>query len=298
MFGDPDVGGNKIAHDTIVSLYWNLSNRKLMDLDNITINSHLRSVIFVLVRKFAVFFAAFFVFTTSVSAQGVSGVANNIEVADAEAKPGDVVSVTADGVKRTDKPFDAQMYGVIVEFPVLSSGLKSDSTKAVMTSGQALVNVSATDGEIKPGDFVSSSTKLGIAVKASISGYVLGKALVGYNDNSKDGQIPVSVDIGFYAQNPNVSGFFGSLLGNLNVGLQNTQNFPLVMRYISASLIGIVTFIVVSFSFVRFMRHGLEAIGRNPLAKSTIITGMMVNAAIVLVMAIAGFGIAVAIIAF
>ena len=133
--------------------------------------------------------------------------------------------------------------------------------------------------------------------KATIPGFVLGKALADYSDTSQDGIIPVLVGIGVFAQNPNVSGLLGQIMNSLSIGLASTENFPLMLRYVSAALIGIVTFVLSSLSFIRFMRSGLEAIGRNPLARSTIVVGMIVNGAIVAVLAIAGLGIAVAIIA-
>lgn len=236
-------------------------------------------------------------FASSIFAQSVPGIAYNITVADT-VKPGDILVVTEEGIKLSTVPFDARMYGVVVEFPVLSAGEKTEATVSVLSSGRAAVNVTAAFGEIKAGDLITSSDKPGVGQKASVSGYILGKALAGYNDTSKDGQITVLVDIGLFAPTANVSGFLGSLLTGLSSGFTNTQNFPLMLRYVSAALIGIVTFVISAFSFVRFMRNGLEAMGRNPLAKKTIVAGMMLNAGIIALLSLAGFGIAAAIVAF
>lgn len=229
----------------------------------------------------------------------INGIANNIEVTDTEAKPGDILIKEENGnVVRASKPFDNRIIGVVVEFPVMSSGGKSENTLSVLSGGWAVVNVTAERGEIKIGDFITSSEKSGVGQKADTAGFILGRSLGNYSDSSKDGTVLVLVNIGLYASGPNVSGALGALLSSLTVGFQNSQNFPLVLRYLLASLISLVTFIISAFSFVKFMRYGLEAIGRNPLAKRTIISGMILNAVIVGVLALAGFGIAVAIVAF
>lgn len=233
-----------------------------------------------------------------VFAQGLSGVANNMAIDDANAKPGDILTLSDGKIVRAKKPFDPSMIGVLVAAPVLSLGDKENGQVSILSSGKADVNVSASADPIHIGDFITTSDKDGVGVKAKVAGFVLGKALADYTDTSKDGTIPVLIGIGVFAQNPNVSGILGQLANSLSIGLASTENFPLVLRYISAALIGIVTFLIASFSFVRFMRSGLEAIGRNPLARSTIVAGMLLNGAIVFILAAAGMGIAIAIVAF
>ncbi len=242
------------------------------------------------------FAAASLVFTASAQVNGVAGMVNNIEVSDNEAKPGDILSNTEGGIIRSIKNYDPQMIGVVVEFPVISLGNKTDSSVPVLSSGRAIVNVTAGNGAIKAGDFVTSSETAGLGQKAVTSGYVIGKALAGYDDTSQNGQIAVLVDIGYFSPNPSAVGTLGSLLSLLGAGFQNSQNFPLVLRYVAAALIGIATFGFASISFLRFMRNGIEAIGRNPLAKATIVSGMVLNGVVVGIMAIAGFGIAIAIV--
>lgn len=253
---------------------------------------------------FGVLFAIYLIpytlyFIPTVHAQfSVGGVANNFVVADTNAKPGDIVVQTEKGIVRATVPFDPRILGVVVEFPVLSSGLKTANTKSILSSGRAVVNVTAAQGDINEGDSITSSDKAGVGQKADIQGYVLGKALASYKDRSKDGQIPVLINMGTFSSGLNIAGALGALLASLIAGLRNTQNFPIVLRYILAFLISLITLVISSFTFVRFMRHGLEAIGRNPLAKKTIVSGMILNAVITAVLAIAGFGIAVAIVAF
>lgn len=244
------------------------------------------------------FLLAIFAFKSQVLAQtlGIPGLVNNTEISDTNGRAGDILSNTSEGIKRSAKAYDQEMIGVIVESPVISVGEKTATTVAVLFSGRAVVNVSAKNGAIKPGDFITSSDNAGIGQKATAAGYVLGKALASYEDASRDGQVPVIVEIGYFTLNPNIGGLLGSLLALLSIGFGNAQNFSLVMKYLAAALVGVMTFGFTSFSFVRFMRNGIEAIGRNPLAKNTIISGMVLNGIVVGLLAIAGFGIAVAIV--
>lgn len=239
------------------------------------------------------------VFIPSVNAQvsGVTGLVNNIEINETQTSAGDILSNTEGGIFRSAKNYDEQMIGVVVQSPVISVGNKTSTTVPVVSSGRALVNVTAANAAIKAGDFITSSETAGVGQKATAAGYVLGKALDSYEDTSQNGKIAVLVEIGYYSPNPSAAGILGSLLSLLTLGLQNAQNFPIVMKYLAAALIGIATFGFATFSFLRFMRNGIEAIGRNPLAKKTIVSGMVLNGIVVGLLALAGFGISFAIVA-
>lgn len=237
--------------------------------------------------------------TSLVRAQisGLPGLVNNIEIADRDARAGDILSTTDTGIVRSSKAYDSQMIGVIVEFPVISVGGKTATTVPLLSSGRAEVNVTAAAGAIKPGDFITSSGTPGIGQKATAGGFVLGKSLGAWDDTSQNGRVPIIVGVGYFSQSQSATGLLGAILRFLSLGLQDSQNYPLTLRYIAAAIVAIVTLILATFSFLKFMRNGIEAIGRNPLAKSVIISGMIFNGVVVGVLAIAGFGIAVAIVA-
>lgn len=226
------------------------------------------------------------------------GVAVNVEIADTGAGEGDIITVTSDGLKRSVVPYDMKMYGVIVGAPVLSTEPKTDKTKAVVSTGQAMVKVLVKDDAIiEVGDFITTSDTSGVGQKATASGYVLGKALAKYDDKTKNGMIPATVEIGFHEVNPNTGSLLSSLLTAINEAFRSPKNFSTIFRYSLASIIGIMTFIAALFSFIKFMSTGLEAIGRNPMAKKTIVAGMVLSGLVVVILAVAGFGIAAAIIA-
>ncbi len=225
----------------------------------------------------------------------LGGVAINVEVADDQAGAGDIISVTKEGFRRSQTSYDIQMYGVIAAAPILSVAPKTEKTKALLTSGVTRVNVSTRQGAIEVGDFITSSETAGVGQKAITSGYVLGKALAKYDDKGQTGTIPVEVNIGY----GEIKGGAAKIITSLPAAIvANPENFQKIIRYILASIIGLIIFIISSFAFVRFMNTGLTALGRNPLAKKTIIAGMILSGTIVAILAIAGFGIVATIIGF
>ena len=242
-------------------------------------------------------FVVLVIFAKSTFAQTQSidaAIAANLEVKD-QVQPGDIVSSQPDGLKKSTIAYDSKMYGVVLEAATISLGEKTQNTTPVLSSGTAPVKVSTKNGSIEVGDFITTSDTPGVGQKATASGYTLGKALEKY-DSGQEGTVPVQINITFYQASPKAGNLLGSLLGSLSLGLQNSQNFPIVLRYISAAVIGAITFIIIFFSFGRLLRSGIEALGRNPLAKKTIIAGMLLNALMIVILALAGLGIAFAIV--
>ena len=248
---------------------------------------------FCMLKVLSAIISFFIISTFGVFAQqlpDLGGVAVNVEVADGEATTGNILSITKEGLKRSQSEFDIQMYGIIVEAPVLSVAPRTDSTKAVLSSGIGDVKVSAEAGVIEVGDYITSSAKSGVGKKANSSGYVLGKALGNYDDTSKDGAVSVDINIGFVDISGGKAGGATERLANTLIELlQNPQQLPNLLRYIVAFLIALFTFIGSTFSFIKFMSAGITAIGRNPLAKGTIIAGMVLAGTVISVLTIAGF---------
>ncbi|HVM90896.1 MAG TPA: hypothetical protein VMU11_03300, partial [Verrucomicrobiae bacterium] len=113
---------------------------------------------------------------------------------DANLSPGDVVALdpATDGmVRRSASAYDSQAIGVISTQPGL---VISESPKAggqpvmVALSGRIPVNVTAENGAILPGDYLTASAIPGVAMKATRSGIVIGQALSGF-DGDGTGQV-------------------------------------------------------------------------------------------------------------
>lgn len=102
---------------------------------------------------------------------------------------GDVVSMdptSAAGVNKSTNPYDTSVLGVISTNPgqVLadpSAGSATGRPVLVALSGRIPVKVSTENGVIHAGDFLTTSSTPGAAMKATRAGQVIGRALSGYD---------------------------------------------------------------------------------------------------------------------
>ena len=216
-------------------------------------------------------------------------IAKNLEVADREVKVGDIVSQTKDGIFRSSTPYDEKMLGVIGENPVLVFGKATTTTFPVVTAGETLVRASNLNGQIKKGDFLTSSSKPGLAQKATQSGFVVGKALEDFDKD--EGLVLAEINIQYqYFPSGKVSP--KNVLENILSQMGRPENFPQVLRYIFALLVGGGSFFAGFFSFGRALSRGVEAIGRNPMAKRSIQLAMFLNLTGIALLTLAGLGLA------
>lgn len=224
-----------------------------------------------------------------VFAQDFPLIARNLEVADPEAKIGDIVSQTREGLFRSDIPYDENIIGVIGESPIMTFGKETTTTLPIVSFGETLTKVSNINGEIKRGDFITSSEKSGVGQKATQSGFVVGRAME--NFNQEEGLLLVFIQpqqIFFPAKKVG----FGRVIEEIISGLKMPETIPEILRYIFALLVGGGSFIIGFFSFIKALREGVTAIGRNPLAKGSIRAAMILNLIGILVLTIAGLGLA------
>jgi hypothetical protein len=240
-------------------------------------------------KKFFLFLISILFLAKIIFGQDLPLVAKNLEINDPEIKIGDIVSQTQEGIFRSKIPYDKNVIGVVGENPVLVFGRPTTTTLPVVTLGETLVRVSNINGEIKRGDFITSSEKPGVGQKATRDGYVLGKALEDFNQ--KEGLIRVSINIQYqYLSPPGIS--VSGILSKFWELLGRPENFPQILKYFSATILGIGSFFIGFFFFVKSLREGLEAIGRNPLARRSIQMGMLINLVAILLLTLAGLGLA------
>lgn len=211
-----------------------------------------------------------------------------------EVKDAFIVCSGVDGNKPCSKAYDPSTFGVIAQDSAISFELNTpiEGYQPVISNGKAYVAVSSVKGTIKKGDFITSSTKPGVGMKATKSGYVLGSALQEYNetDPEKTGNILVSVSV-----RPAIlsSGAGANLIEMIREGLDAAFMTPLAaLRYVIASII-IGTSVIFSFAhFGKIAKSGVEAMGRNPLAGGRIQTSVVIN--VILTIIIMGGGLLVA----
>lgn len=239
-------------------------------------------------KRFLFLINSFLFFSLFVFAQDLPLVAKNLEINDSEINVGDIISQSKEGFIKCKIPYDQNIIGVIGEKPILIFGRPSPTTFPVITLGETLVKVSNANGEIKKGDFITCSQKPGVGQKATESGFVVGKALEDLKQD--EGLIRTEINIQYQSliSYPPPS----AILGKIWELLGKPENFPKFLRYIFAIILGGGSFFSGFFFFVRALREGLEAMGRNPLARRSIQFGMIINLVAISLLTLAGLGLA------
>lgn len=228
-------------------------------------------------------------------------VTSTYDIADANASEADLVVASESGLTLASKSYDNKLFGVIAEQPLLVYRNKETKGKPVIRSGIAQVNVTTLNGTIKYGDYITSSQISGKGQKATESGYTIGIALGsfdGTNAQSTDGpagkvalgKIPVAVKIEYSElTNPRFAGRLFGLIGTAFLeNVNDPKKFGNVIRYIAAGLVVLLAFTFAFLTFSRSVAKSIEAVGRNPLARSTIQLTMIVNIILLIVTGIIG----------
>lgn len=228
-----------------------------------------------------------FPYPVHAQSQGLD-VASVFEIADTEAQEGDILITTERGLVRASQGSDNKMFGVMVEKPALVFRNSSTTGKPVVRGGIADVNVTTLNGPIKYGDHITSSTIVGKGQKSSGSGPTLGVALASF-DSASSGKIPVAIRIESAGA---TSLGFNRLFGAIGIAFLENVNDPKklteVIRYIAAGLVVLLSFTFGFLTFSKSIVKSMEALGRNPLAKSTIQLSMIINIALLLATGIIG----------
>lgn len=97
---------------------------------------------------------------------------------------GDVVSLdrlTAQNTKRSNVPYDQNAMGVVSTQPGFVAGAFTENSYPIALVGRVPIKVSTENGEIKAGDYLTSASIPGYAMKATVAGRVLGQAMEGFD---------------------------------------------------------------------------------------------------------------------
>jgi len=235
----------------------------------------------------------FFIFKSVSFAQITSsGIAVSAPVVDSEAQDGDIICTYPQGNARCNLDYDTSIFGVISDNPAASIEDRDlTSPRLIVSSGIVTVRVSAVNGNIAEGDFVTTSLNPGVGQKAIRNGYVLGMAIESYQpqDPGAVGRIQVMINI---HPASGISGPRGNLLQFIRQGLAVPVFEPVEsLRYILAALMVIISFTLGMIYFGRSSRAGIEAIGRNPLAKRVIQLTVFMNILLTVVIILVGLSI-------
>ncbi len=211
-------------------------------------------------------------------------------IADTKAVAGDLMITTASGMVRDSTSYDNKLFGVIVNDPLLVyRDANIPNGVPIARTGQTTVNVTTANGAIKYGDYITSSSNAGKGQKATQSGYVVGVALGAYSGQGI-GQIPVAIRIEYVELgNPRFASQLFGLIGNsLLINVNDPKQLGNLIRYLLAGIIIIISFALGFIVFSRSIARGVEAIGRNPLAKTAIQASMILNIFLLIATAILG----------
>src|SRR3972149_11828265 len=92
-------------------------------------------------------------------------IATNVEI-DEEALPGDILVLTGERIVKATAPYDHTLFGVVVENSAVVLNQETSKTASVLSQGEAQIKVSAKNGSIQVGDFITSSNDPGVGQKA------------------------------------------------------------------------------------------------------------------------------------
>lgn len=222
------------------------------------------------------------------------GVANNYQVSGENITNGSLVSSSPSGYILSQMAYDPVVVGVVQDKPAIIFNTPNDNVKKypIVSMGNVYVNVSTIGGPITKGDLITTSTIPGVGMKAGRNGYVLGTALDNYanTDPKKYQPILVSLNLHYYSAKSTVK---SNLFDIVNLSTIATYEEPLtVFKYFIAALVVILSMVFGLTFFGRVAAHGVDALGRNPLAGKMIQLGILLNVIITAIITISGLGLA------
>ena len=232
-------------------------------------------------KKFIFFLLSLFAFCQPVLALSGADVASSFEVADKEAVAGDILINDSGELVRSRAEYDLRIFGVMVDTGTIVIRSSDPTYKPIVRSGLANVNVTNANGAIKKGDYITTSATPGKVVKATISGYVLGTALE--NMTEKTGVISVSLNPE-YAEISNartLTRLINYITGDIFRNVKDQGQLPMVMRYIVSGLVMLLCILISFVTFARSVHKAIEAIGRNPMARATIMLSLAMSIGLV-----------------
>jgi hypothetical protein len=225
------------------------------------------------------------------------GISSNLPVLDNNVQDGAIVVTSSQGFFLSTKEYDTGIVGVATLNPAVSINIEDESTNTdntsprypVVSSGNAVVQVTTANGSIKKGDLITSSSTKGVGMKATKTGYVLGSALEDYLAEDKNAVKKINVALNIHYYNSKASNTSSQLSDIFKLSAIATTEEPLtVFKYIMAAVVLVLSFVFGFMSFGRAARSGIEALGRNPLAGKLIQVGIVINTVITVAIVAAG----------
>ncbi len=163
-----------------------------------------------------------------------------------------------------------EVFGVIAEKPALVFSTGADQVP-VITEGVALVQVNGQGGSIIRGDVLVTSSVAGVAKKASTTDeYMFAIALEDYQfDKNQENTVGViQADIGA----ERAQAVAQNIKNNTQESEEQNKDTSFFIRAIIASVLSIGALFFLLYSFRSTITQGVVSIGRNPRARTSIMT--------------------------
>jgi hypothetical protein len=227
------------------------------------------------------------------AAEMAEGVAIDVEIIGKSVSEGTIISLNDGKYMPSTIPYDNSVFGVVTDHPaVLFKDLATKNKRSVITMGKALVRISTINGPIKAGDLITTSSIPGVAQKATENGYVIGISYDDYTakDPNKIGTIYATLHLNFGMISMSLR---ENLLASFKRGSSAPFASPLnALRYLIAGTVALLSFATGFWFFGKISSRGVEAVGRNPLARRFILLSVIYNVFITIVVMVSGVALA------
>jgi len=207
---------------------------------------------------------------------------------------GSIVSFEENKYRLSNKPYDSKMVGVVVEQADIIVEEEGSSLADILmiNKGETQILVNGETGAIETGDLLTASSTPGQAMKADKDGIIVAVAIDTFHPTNPNDSSLIRglVDIRFttlgdtfsadsigLSDQGMVSTLKRSVSEILGLGPGGLAGTSPIFRYTLATLVVAIAFISGFLLFGRIAMRGVEALGRNPLARRTIMIGIIMN---------------------
>lgn len=252
-------------------------------------------------------------FPSSSRAQGPFNIATTEEVSDTDAVNGDIIRRNEDEtLTRSSQSYDPAMIGVVAENAIIVYHEVEGEGIPIVWDGETMVNVTTLGGPIASGDPITSSAIAGKGQKASTNAsWLLGSALESFSDEDgtpteyegrqiRQGTIRVRLSItpGQVSEVSELTKLIDQIGTLFLSNIETPERTERLFRYILAALIAIASIAIGFGSFGKNVTRGIEAIGRNPLARTQIQAMIVLNIILIATITIGGIILSLVIVRF
>ncbi len=230
---------------------------------------------------------------------GSSDIAKTYLISEGTTVSGDIVSFDPEAQRYflSKENNDKNLFGVVSLEPVFVLYKKGSGELPIVRTGEVMVNVTTINGPIVAGDYITSSSVAGKGRRAGDADtYIIGVALDSFSgefvengtstvpqNSVVEGSVQVLLSIGTMKE------AVATLSGKQTVNTGVTEATVLnIVQYILAAFIAVGSLYVAFRNFGPNIKDGIVSVGRNPLAKSSIQSMVILNAVLIILISVGG----------